>query len=163
MTMMMDGKNVAGIILAAGRGRRMRSRIAKPLHCVAGRELARYPAELLAECGVAPVAVVVAPEQRDAIAGVLGEGVIYALQATPDGTAGAAAAGIAALPEAPATVIITGGDTPLVRPESVCRLLAGSYGRRCRRPADDHSVGNGRVRPGSGRDCAGRPGRQRRR
>ena len=129
MTMMtMDGKNVAGIILAAGRGRRMRSRIAKPLHCVAGRELARYPAELLAECGIAPVVVVVAPEQRDAIAGVLGEGVIYALQATPDGTAGAAAAGIAALPEAPGTVVIMGGDTPLVRPESVCRLVADHTG-----------------------------------
>ena len=149
---MMDGSKdsapVIGIILAAGRGLRMRSRQPKPLHRVAGKELVRYPAELMAECGVNRIAVVVSPDSRDAIAGALGEGgegdgggIVYAVQEYPDGTAGAAAAGLAAL-YAPATadallpaaVLVMAGDTPLVRAESVRLLLAehaaGGPGRR---------------------------------
>ena len=138
------GAAVVGIILAAGRGRRMRSRQPKPLHRVAGKELVRYPAELMAECGVKRVAVVVSPEGRDAIAGVLGKGgngggIVYAVQEYPDGTAGAVAAGWAALYEyadavPAAAALVMAGDTPLVRAESVRRLLAehagGGPGRR---------------------------------
>ena len=36
-----------GIVLAAGDGSRMKSRIPKPLHRVGGKELIRYPVELL--------------------------------------------------------------------------------------------------------------------
>ena len=50
-----------GIILAAGDGSRMRSRIPKPLHLAAGKELIRYPVELLAQCGVARIVVVASP------------------------------------------------------------------------------------------------------
>ena len=138
-----DGAAVVGIILAAGRGRRMRSRQPKPLHRVAGKELVRYPAELMAECGVKRVAVVASPESRDAIAGALGKGndggIVYAVQKYPDGTAGAVAAGLSAWHEsadvpAPAAVLVMAGDTPLVRAESVRRLLAehagGGPGRR---------------------------------
>ena len=138
------GAAVVGIILAAGRGQRMRSRQPKPLHRVAGKELVRYPAELMAECGVKRVAVVVSPDSRDAIAGALGKGndggIVYAVQEYPDGTASAVAAGLAALYKyatdvpAPAAVLVMAGDTPLVRAESVRRLLAehagGGAGRR---------------------------------
>ena len=145
-----DGAPVIGIILAAGRGQRMRSRQPKPLHRVAGKELVRYPAELMAECGVNRIAVVVSPDSRDAIAGALGEGgegdgggIVYAVQEYPDGTAGAVVAGLAALvagyesdvgADTPAVVLVMAGDTPLVRAESVRRLLAehaaGGPGRR---------------------------------
>ena len=147
-----DGAPVIGIILAAGRGQRMRSRQPKPLHRVAGKELVRYPAELMAEIGVNRIAVVASPDSRDAIAGALGKGgagggsgIVYAVQEHPDGTAGAAAAGLAALfsgyesevgvaAPAPAAVLVMAGDTPLVRTESVRRLLAehaaGGRGRR---------------------------------
>ena len=147
-----DGAPVIGIILAAGRGQRMRSRQPKPLHRVAGKELVRYPAELMAEIGVNRIAVVASPDSRDAIAGALGKGgedggrgIVYAVQEHPDGTAGAAAAGLAALfsgyesevgvdAPAPPAVLVMAGDTPLVRTESVRRLLAehaaGGPGRR---------------------------------
>ena len=133
-----DGAAVVGIILAAGRGQRMRSRQPKPLHRVAGKELVRYPAEVMAECGVKRVAVVVSPDSRDAIAEALGKGndggIVYAVQEYPDGTASAVAAGLAALYKyatdvpAPAAVLVMAGDTPLVRAESVRRLLAEHAG-----------------------------------
>ena len=125
--------DAVGIILAAGRGRRMRSRRPKPLHCAAGKPLIRYPVELLNQCGVERVVVVTSPDNRNAIAGLLGDGVGYAVQAHPDGTADALACGLAALASLPPLVVVLAGDTPLVRAESVRKLLAehaAAAGRR---------------------------------
>ena len=115
--------DAVGIILAAGHGRRMRSRIPKPLHVAAGKELIRYPVELLAQCGVAHVVVVASPDNRDAIAAVLGDSVGYAVQPVANGTADAVACGLAALDAIPDTVVVLAGDTPLVRAESLRRLM----------------------------------------
>jgi bifunctional UDP-N-acetylglucosamine pyrophosphorylase/glucosamine-1-phosphate N-acetyltransferase len=115
--------DAVGIVLAAGRGSRMRSRIPKPLHTVAGRELIRYPIAALQECGISRLVVVASPENRDAITGVLEDEAIFAVQASPDGTADAVVCGLAALPAIPRLVVVLAGDTPLVRPESILRLL----------------------------------------
>ncbi len=115
--------DAVGIVLAAGRGSRMRSRIPKPLHPLAGRELIRYPIDVLEQCGVSRLVVVTSPENGDAIVGVLGDRVSYAVQGSPDGTADAVACGLRALPEPPGLVIVLAGDTPLVRPESILGLV----------------------------------------
>lgn len=115
--------DVVGIVLAAGRGSRMRSRIPKPLHTLAGRELIRYPIAALQECGISRLVVVTSPENSDAIASVLGDGVTYALQALPDGTADAVACGLRALSGIPREVIVLAGDAPLVRPQSILGLV----------------------------------------
>ena len=116
--------DAVGIVLAAGRGSRMRSRIPKPLHALAGRELIRYPIAALEECSISRLVVVVSPDNGDAIAGALGDRVSYAVQASPDGTADAVACGLRALPEIPRLVIVLAGDTPLVRPESILGMMA---------------------------------------
>lgn len=118
-----SSSNTVGVILAAGRGRRMRSRKPKPLHCAAGKELIRYPVELLAQCGVPRIVIVAAPDNRDAIAQILGDSVSYAVQTRPDGTADALACGLNALPTVPPIVVALAGDTPLVRAESVRQLI----------------------------------------
>ena len=118
-----SSSNTVGVILAAGRGRRMRSRKPKPLHCAAGKELIRYPVELLAQCGVPRIIVVAAPDNHDAIRQVLGDSVSYAVQTRPAGTADALACGLNALPTVPAVVVALAGDTPLVRAESVRQLM----------------------------------------
>ena len=112
-----------GIILAAGHGSRMRSRIPKPLHRVAGRELIRYPAELLTECGVDSIVVVASPDNVDPISSVLGDRAAYAVQAEADGTAGAVACGLAALDSLPRQVVVMAADTPLVRAKSLSKLI----------------------------------------
>ena len=116
--------DAVGIILAAGHGRRMRSRIPKPLHLAAGKELIRYPVELLAQCGVTRIVVVASPDNHDAIAAVLGDSVAYAIQPAANGTADAVACGLAALDAVPGTVVVLAGDTPLVRAKSLSRLMA---------------------------------------
>ena len=82
---------LAGVVMAAGAGKRMRSRTPKPLHRVCGQEMVRYPVELLKEAGASRVVVVVSPENQDAIQAVLGDSVEYAVQPERDGTAGALA------------------------------------------------------------------------
>ena len=121
------GAGVVGVILAAGEGRRMHSRTPKPLHRAAGKELIRFPLELLEECGVARIIVVVNPDNAPAVSDLLGARVDYAVQPAPRGTADALACALAALDgldATPSTIIVMAGDTPLVRPESVRRLLA---------------------------------------
>ena len=115
--------DAVGIILAAGHGRRMRSRIPKPLHMAAGKELIRYPVELLAQCGVARIVVVASPDNYDSLATVLGGCVGYAIQPAANGTADAVACGLAVLDAVPDTVVVMAGDTPLVRAESLNHLI----------------------------------------
>lgn len=113
-----------GVVMAAGDGRRMRSRIPKPLHRVCGREMVRYPVELLWAAGVSRVVVVVSPGNEDAVKSVLGDSVEYAVQGRPDGTAGAVACCAGRLQGAADRALVLGSDSPLVTAESVARLLA---------------------------------------
>ena len=113
----------AGVVMAAGEGRRMRSRTTKPLHRVCGREMVRYPVELLMDAGAERVVVVVSPENQDAIRAVLGDSVEYAVQPERDGTAGALACCAPLLVGQAERVLVIGGDSPLVSAESVSRLL----------------------------------------
>ena len=118
----MDTQQWAGIIMAAGAGRRMNSRRPKPLHQVCGKELIRYPVELLQTLGVSPILVVVAPANADPIRELLGDAVDYVTQPTPLGTGDAAACAVAALDSPAQRLIVLGSDSPLLRPESVRQL-----------------------------------------
>ena len=114
---------LVGVVMAAGEGSRMRSRIPKPLHRVCGREMVRYPVELLREAGADRVVVVVSPQNEDAIRSVLGGTVEYAVQEVRDGTGGALACCAPLLEGQADRVLVIGGDTPLVSGPSVSRLL----------------------------------------
>ena len=127
------GVDIVGIVLAAGRGSRMRSRKPKPLHRAAGKELIRYPVDLLSAWGVERIVVVVSPDNRDPIRELLGDRVKYAVQPEPKGTGDALACGLAALPSPPSLLVVMSGDTPLVRSESVRQLV------------DDHCADSGRC------------------
>ena len=112
-----------GVVMAAGEGRRMRSRTPKPLHRVCGKEMVRYPVELLRAAGAGRVVVVVSPGNLAAVRAVLGDSVEYAVQPQPDGTAGALACCAPLLEGWTERVLVTGGDSPLVSAKSVARLL----------------------------------------
>lgn len=118
----MDTQQWAGIIMAAGAGRRMNSRRPKPLHQVCGKELIRYPVELLQALGVSPILVVVAPANAEPIRELLGDAVDYVTQPTPLGTGDAAARAVAALDSPAQRLIVLGSDSPLLRTDSVRQL-----------------------------------------
>ncbi len=118
-----------GIVLAAGHGSRMRSKVPKPLHKAAGKELIGYSVDLLVECGMQTIVVVASPGNIDAISAALGNRVNYAVQPTPEGTAEAVSRGLQALDSVPGTVTVMAADTPLVRHKSL-RMLIDEHGSR---------------------------------
>ncbi|MCI0789618.1 MAG: bifunctional UDP-N-acetylglucosamine diphosphorylase/glucosamine-1-phosphate N-acetyltransferase GlmU [Chloroflexi bacterium] len=117
--------NLAGIILAAGEGTRMKSRTPKVLHRLCGKELIRYPVELFRRVGVDRVVVVVSPANLDAVKELLGDSVEYAVQSTMNGTAGAVESAAAMLRGQCQQVVVIGGDSPLVAEDSLRRLIDG--------------------------------------
>ena len=112
-----------GVVMAAGEGSRMRSRIPKPLHPICGREMIRYPVRLLQLAGAERVIVVVSPDNGDAIRGVLGDEVEYAVQEERNGTGGAVASCLESLNDQAENVFVIGGDTVFVRLDSVLAML----------------------------------------
>ncbi len=121
-----------GVVMAAGEGRRMRSRTPKPLHRVCGKEMVRYPVELLQAAGAGRVVVVASPGNLEAVKAVLEDSVEYAVQPQPDGTAGALACCAPLLEGQTERVLVIGGDSPLVSSESVARLLDKHAARAAR-------------------------------
>jgi len=114
---------LVGIILAAGEGIRMKSRIPKVLHSLCGKELLRYPVEMLGRLGVGRIVVVVSPTNQDAIKALLGDSVEYAVQPTKTGTAGAVESAAGLFLGNAEQVVVMGGDSPLLTDGSVRRLL----------------------------------------
>ena len=115
---------LVGVVMAAGEGRRMRSRIPKPLHRLCGKEMVRYPVELLRAAGAERVVVVVSDQNSAAIEAVLGDSVDYVVQPLRNGTAGAMACCAGLLKDYAETALVIGADTPLVTGDSARLLLA---------------------------------------
>lgn len=114
---------VRGILLAAGKGTRMKSRLPKVLHPLLGRPMAAYPLRALHEAtGTRPVVVI--GHEAEQVRASLGEDVAdYVLQNPPLGT-GHAVAQTRTLLEGQADVLlVASGDMPLLRAETLRRVL----------------------------------------
>jgi bifunctional UDP-N-acetylglucosamine pyrophosphorylase/glucosamine-1-phosphate N-acetyltransferase len=114
------------LILAAGRGTRMRSKIPKGLHDVCGRPMVLWPVRAAQQAGAGTVVVVDSPAR--VLEPLLPAGVALAIQERSDGTGGAAAAALAALEggegvDRTAPIVILSGDVPLVSPEAIAGLI----------------------------------------
>ena len=114
----------AGVVMAAGRGTRMKSKVPKILHRVCGRELVIYPVEALRSAGVRRIVVVVSPGAEEAVRGLLGDGVEYALQTQPLGTGHAIQQAAALLKGNVEHIIALGADSPLISHATLERLSA---------------------------------------
>jgi bifunctional UDP-N-acetylglucosamine pyrophosphorylase/glucosamine-1-phosphate N-acetyltransferase len=140
------------IVLAAGQGKRMRSQRSKILHPLAGRPLLGHV--LAAARALSPHRIVVvhghdADEVRAAFDGAP---VDWVLQAEQLGTGHAVQQAMPRI-SAEAEVLILYGDVPLVRPQTLRRLLAAARDGVAILTADlDQPQGYGRIV----RDAAGR-------
>ncbi len=112
----------AGVVMAAGKGTRMKSSIPKILHKVCGREMATYPVAALKDAGISRIVVVVSPEGEEPARALLGESVEYLLQPEPLGTGDALLRAGGVLRGRADHVLVMGADTPLVRAETLQRL-----------------------------------------
>ena len=118
------------LVLAAGRGTRMRSSVAKVLHPVLGRPLLAWPLEIARALPAARRAVIVG-HQAEAVARALPPGFETVLQEKTLGT-GHAVLQARALFAGPGDTVVLSGDTPLLTAATVRRLLA-VHRRRARR------------------------------
>ncbi len=118
---------IAAIVLAAGKGTRMKSRRAKVLHEAGGRPLAWYPVRRALDAGADPVVVVVG-HQAEAVEAALGAAlagapVRFAVQTDQLGTAHAVLAAKRALRGWTGPIAIVSGDTPLLGAETIRRVV----------------------------------------
>ena len=109
-------KNVAVVILAAGKSTRMKSSLSKVLHRIAGRAVVSYPVELAAGLSPKKIVVVVGPGQREAFEERLGKmgGVEYCIQREALGTGHAVKVTEKHFKDFDGNILIIPGDVPLI-------------------------------------------------
>ena len=108
------------VILAAGKGTRMKSRKPKVLHPVCGKPMLRIITESAAAAGLVPCVVVVSSES-DGIRKALGSGCLYAVQEERLGTGHAVMQAQDIVPDCD-NIVVMAGDTPLLRPQTLVEL-----------------------------------------
>lgn len=116
-------KEVATVILAAGKGTRLKSALHKVLHPVAGRAMILHLLDSAARLEPARTVVIVG-EYRDQVQEALGDGVEYAVQEPQLGTGHAVQQAQAALRDFDGDVLILYGDVPFVKPDTMRAMLA---------------------------------------
>jgi bifunctional UDP-N-acetylglucosamine pyrophosphorylase/glucosamine-1-phosphate N-acetyltransferase len=118
----MIDRPLAAIVLAAGKGTRMRSATAKVLHKVAGRPMVGHVIAAAEALGAGPIVVVVAPGMDDVAKAVAPHPI--AIQAEQRGTGDAVKAAREQLQGFAGDVLILYGDCPLLRPETLAAMRA---------------------------------------
>ena len=114
---MSDSAKLAAVVMAGGRGTRMRSATPKHLHPILGRRMVDWVVEAARPLGAEPLVVVASPDTANLFAGLA-----VAVQDRPLGTGDAVRSAQAALAGA-AEVLILSGDTPLLTTELLTALL----------------------------------------
>ena len=116
-------KKEAAVILAAGKGTRMKSDLAKVLHEISGEPMIRYVVETT--LSVVDDVVVVIGHQAEAVKQVLEpyQTLRFAFQKEQLGTGHAVLTALPELPSQTTDVIILCGDTPLIKAETLIDLL----------------------------------------
>ncbi|HKB18657.1 MAG TPA: bifunctional UDP-N-acetylglucosamine diphosphorylase/glucosamine-1-phosphate N-acetyltransferase GlmU [Candidatus Dormibacteraeota bacterium] len=138
--------NLTAVILAAGLGTRMRSRIPKVLHPICGRPMIDWVLEAVNEAGAKHVTVIANPHHADVAAHLDGRAeIVY--QRDPKGTAHA-------LRQIPAgdlrgrQVLVVNGDSPLLTAASILKVVHAHQeagGPATIATVDDPTRNDGRV------------------
>lgn len=112
------------IVLAAGKGTRMKSALPKVLHPVAGRSMLGHVLALANQSEASSIAVVIGPDMdnvREAALAAAPTSQVF-VQESQQGTADAVLAARQAISEHDGDVIVLYADTPLIMSETIDRL-----------------------------------------
>jgi bifunctional UDP-N-acetylglucosamine pyrophosphorylase / glucosamine-1-phosphate N-acetyltransferase len=115
--------NIFAVVLAAGQGTRMKSKLYKVLHPVCGKPMVEHVIDHVGSLNVARVVTVVG-HGAELVKETLGEKSEYVLQAEQLGTAHAVQQAEPILGNLEGTTLVVCGDTPLIRPETMQALFA---------------------------------------
>lgn len=114
--------NTYAVILAAGQGTRMKSKLYKVLHPVCGMPMVEHVAQNVGQLGVEKIVTIVG-HGAEKVQEQLGAKSEYALQAEQLGTAHAVQQAASLIEGKAGTTLVVCGDTPLIRPETMQALL----------------------------------------
>ncbi len=114
----------AAIILAAGKGTRMKSDLHKVLHPIAGKPMLEHLLDSFGELEPERMVVVVGDRREQVDAALSGRDVATALQDPQYGTAHAALQAREALSGFSGNILVTFGDVPMVRADTVRGLVS---------------------------------------
>ena len=117
-----DIRPLAVVILAAGKGTRMRSDIPKVLHRIAGKSVVGHAASAPQQLSPEKLVIVVGPGMEDIVADV--PGAVAAIQHERLGTAHAVLAARDALQGFDGDLMVLNGDVPLIEAETLAQLRA---------------------------------------
>ena len=147
--------HAAAIVLAAGKGTRMKSDLPKVLHKVCGLPMVEHVVRALRGAGVERVVVVVG-HGGEAVQASLGSTVEYVWQREQLGTGHAVRCAAAALDGFDGPVVVAAGDTPLVDAATMAALLEAHGGNAVIVATSvlEDPTGYGRiVRDATGKPC----------
>lgn len=114
--------NIFGIILAAGKGTRMKSSLYKVMHPVCGKPMVEHVVEQVEKAGASTIVTIVG-HGADMVQAQLGERVLYALQAEQLGTGHAVLQAEELLKDKDGITLVVCGDTPLFTAETFEQLM----------------------------------------
>jgi bifunctional UDP-N-acetylglucosamine pyrophosphorylase/glucosamine-1-phosphate N-acetyltransferase len=118
---MMPTESTAALILAAGKGTRMKSSLPKVLHKIADRSLLGHVIDTVESLKCERIVVVVGPDMENVAEEALPHAT--AIQQSQNGTADAVKPARAALSgQGGGTIFILYGDTPFIRPETLAEM-----------------------------------------
>ena len=136
------------IIMAAGMGTRMKSKMPKVIHKVCGKELCRWVIDVSRDAGADKICTIVG-HKADMVKEMLGDICEFALQAEQKGTGHAVMQAIDFIKSAKNEIVILNGDIPLVTAESIKNAVESH--RACGNQATvitavmDDATGYGRI------------------
>jgi bifunctional UDP-N-acetylglucosamine pyrophosphorylase/glucosamine-1-phosphate N-acetyltransferase len=114
--------NRYAVILAAGQGTRMKSKLYKVLHPVCGKAMVQHVVDQVSELSMQEIVTVIG-HGAEIVREQLGDNVQYALQKEQLGTAHAVREAESMLQTHQGTTVVLYGDTPLITKETIEALL----------------------------------------
>lgn len=121
----MENKDIIAIVMAAGKGTRMNSNKSKLVHKIYGKELVKRSVETAKKAGVKDVVAIVG-HLKEQVQSVLKDEVIYREQKEMLGTGHAVMQAVDYLEGKQGKVLVLNGDVPILRPETINRLIEKS-------------------------------------
>lgn len=130
MTTSKTQSNTTAIILAAGKGTRMKSDLPKVMHCVHGTPLIGHVVSCVEASGVCNKPVVVVSNDHELVQDYLQDRAVYAIQTKQLGTGHAAASAKDSVLGNEDIIIVLYGDHPYLKPESIQTLVQEHHARK---------------------------------
>lgn len=118
-------QDIVAVVLAAGKGTRMKSNKSKLVHKIYGKELVKRVVETAEKSDIKDIISVVGYKKEE-VQKVLGDSVKYAYQEEMLGTGHAVLQAEEYLEGRKGKVVVLNGDVPIIRPETIKKLIEKS-------------------------------------